>query len=59
MANVVMTGKQAVAEHEKLVGVLRRGNKKELQAEAKDQAGELKEYRKKARSKSNRLDKRR
>ena len=58
MANVVMAGKQAVREHEHLVKVLRTGTRKELRAEAKDQAGELREYRKTAKRKSNRLDSR-
>ncbi len=49
MANVCMTGKQAVREHKKLVGVLKRGDKKELSEEAKDQAKELRQYRKTAR----------
>jgi hypothetical protein len=44
-----MTGKQAVNEHAKLVRILRTGSKKELSSEAKDQAGELKQYRKTAR----------
>ena len=58
MANICMTGKQAVAEHKKLVRVLKTGTEKELSAEAKDQSGELRGYRKKAR-KSSRLDSRR
>jgi hypothetical protein len=51
MANICMTKKDAVDEHKKLVRVLRTGNKKELSAEATDQARELKGDRKK----SNRL----
>jgi hypothetical protein len=58
MANICMTGKQAVKEHKKLVRVLKTGTEKELKSEARDQAGELREYRKKAR-KSNRSDSRR
>lgn len=58
MANICMTGKRAVNEHKKLVRVLRTGSEKELGDEAKDQAGELKGYRKKARQKSNRSSRR-
>jgi len=47
MANICMTKKSAVSEHEKLVKVLRTGNKKALKSEAKDQSKELKGYRKK------------
>jgi hypothetical protein len=58
MANICMTAEQAVQEHTRLVKRLRSGNKKALREEAKDQAGELKEYRSKAR-KSHRVDGRR
>jgi len=50
MAKICMTKKSAVSEHEKLVKVLRSGNKKALRSEAKDQGEELKTYRKKRES---------
>ena len=55
MANICMTKGDAVREHTKLVRVLRTGSDKELKSEARDQAGELRGYRKK----SNRVDSRR
>jgi hypothetical protein len=43
--DVVMTRKDAIDEHSKLVRVLRSGSKKDLASEARDQARELKKYR--------------
>jgi len=44
-AKIKLPKKDLVREHKNLVGVLRSGSRKERHAEAKDQAGELKEYR--------------
>ena len=52
MANICMTKKSAVREHEKLVKVLRSGKREELSKEAKEQSSELAQYRKKDRKPS-------
>jgi hypothetical protein len=54
MPNVCMTKKSAVKEHSHLVKVLRAGGKEERDKEARDQASELKSYRKSGRKSSRR-----
>jgi hypothetical protein len=61
VGHVTMTAEQAVREHEHLVGVLRRGGTRDLEAEAEKQEKELEEYVRKLKRKTrkyNRLDKR-
>lgn len=53
-STVSMPRKEAIKEHARLVGVLRTGSARQREAEAEDQAKELKGYRSGARKKERR-----